>query len=303
MQSYANLHFALEELRVAASTASSSSSESLGPRVLVVGPTNAGKTSLVKLLSSYASRAGRVPIVANVDPSEGFLTLPGTVSAAALDSVVDVEEGWGSSPTSGPQPLPVKLPLVYCYGLQDPDTQPELFKPMARRLALAVRERMEKELEVKHAGCVIDSAASMSAGKGNYDIIQHVVAEFQGAQATLIKLVMHMLMNVVFSKRPRHPWLGAALQRHDAPFRQVHGPELPGRGQVGPLRRLRRPRRRVSSTTTPGPGPVLLFWQSPAYYAQPAYPGRRLRRRYYLPCRGAYAPRILRSMTPFSTLL
>ena len=174
---HANLHFALEDLRAAATDLASP--DALGPRVLVVGPANAGKTSLVKLLGAYASRSGRVPLVANVDPGEGFLAPPGTLSAAALDSVVDVEEGWGGAPTSGPQPLPVKLPLVYYYGRAEPDAQPEIFKPLVRRLALAVRERMEREREVKVTGVIVDSAGSMSAGKGNYDIIQHVVAEFQ----------------------------------------------------------------------------------------------------------------------------
>ena len=174
--SYANLHFALDELRSAAAAANT-----LGPRVLVVGPAHAGKTSLVQLLAAYAGRAGHVPVVVDTDPAEGRLALPGALAAVALDSVLDVEDGWGSSPTSGPQHLPVKLPLVYAYGAADPDARPALFKPAARRLALAVRARMEAEPRVKSAGCVIDSAASVSAGRKDYDIVQHLVAEFQGA--------------------------------------------------------------------------------------------------------------------------
>ena len=47
MDSYANLHFALENLRQLAAE-----EDNLGPRVLVVGPENAGKTTMVKMEES-----------------------------------------------------------------------------------------------------------------------------------------------------------------------------------------------------------------------------------------------------------
>ena len=175
MTTYTNVHFAVENLREYARA-----TNSLGPRILVVGPDNAGKTSLVKLLAAYATRSGRKPVVANLDPKEGMLTMPGTISAVALESILDVEDGWGSSPTNGPSQIPVKLPLVYHYGLEDPDTHADFFKPLVRRLALSIINRMEDDADVKQAGCIIDTTGSMSQGKGNYDTLQHIVAEFQG---------------------------------------------------------------------------------------------------------------------------
>ena len=52
LATYANLHFALEELRSSAATANE-----LGPRVLVVGAADAGKTALVQTLAAYAAPA------------------------------------------------------------------------------------------------------------------------------------------------------------------------------------------------------------------------------------------------------
>lgn len=174
MISYGNTHFALEALREDAVA-----SNTLGPRVLVVGPANAGKTSLAKLLSAYAYRSGRTPVVANLDPKEGFLTIPGTISASALESIVDVSQGWGSSPITGPSQIPTKLPLVYQYGLEDPDAKPDNFKAIVRRLALSVNNRLEDDSNAKSTGCIIDTAGSMSNGRENYGIIQHIVSEFQ----------------------------------------------------------------------------------------------------------------------------
>ncbi|MCJ1382280.1 Cleavage polyadenylation factor subunit clp1 [Xylographa soralifera] len=173
MTSYVNTHFALENLRNAALE-----EDSIGPRVLVVGPENAGKTTLVKLLAAYATRSERQPVVVNLDPKEGLLSVPGTLSTIVLDSVIDVEQGWGSSPMNGPSHVPVKLPLVYYYGIEDPEAQGELYKPIVTRLALSVMSRLEEDKEAKHSGCIIDTSGSISSGKAAYDIIRHIVAEF-----------------------------------------------------------------------------------------------------------------------------
>ena len=146
--------------------------------MLVLGPENAGKTSLVKLLTAYATRSGRQPAAVNLDPKESMLSLPGTMSAATFSSIIDVEEGWGSSPTNGPSPVPVKLPLVYYLGLASPEDNASFFKPIVTRLALSVMNRLQDEDEAKKAGCIVDTPGVISQGKGGYDIIQHTVSEF-----------------------------------------------------------------------------------------------------------------------------
>lgn len=175
MTSYANTHFALENLR---QTATSQGLE--GPRVLIVGPSNSGKTSLVKLLTAYATRGGSQPLVVNTDSREGMLSIPGSLTATAFASVIDVEDGWGSSPTSGPSPVPVKLPLVYYYGLPSPEDGPKLFKPIVTRLALAATSRLADDPEVRRTGMLIDTPGVISQGKGGYDILSHIVSEFSG---------------------------------------------------------------------------------------------------------------------------
>lgn len=175
MMSYANLHLALENLRIDAL-----SSGRDGPRVLVLGPEDAGKTSLVKLLTAYATRCGRQPLAVNLDPKEGSLSIPGTLSASAFSSIIDVEEGWGSSPTNGPSQIPVKLPLVYYYGQENPEDSPAIYKPIITRLALAVMSRLQEDADAKGSGILIDTPGAISQGKGGYEIVQHIVSEFSG---------------------------------------------------------------------------------------------------------------------------
>ena len=174
MISYVNLHFALERLRDDAEIEGRD-----GPRVLVLGLENAGKTSLAKLLTAYATRSGRQPVAVNLDPKEGMLSIPGSLSATSFSSIIDVEEGWGSSPTNGPSQIPVKLPLVYFYGRANPKDFPEVYKPIVTQLALSVIGRLGDDPDAKGSGCIIDTPGSISDGKkGGYDIIQHIVSEF-----------------------------------------------------------------------------------------------------------------------------
>ncbi|KAM5439018.1 Cleavage polyadenylation factor subunit clp1 [Microsporum canis] len=175
MIDYANVHFALETMRDEAKAQGRG-----GPRVLIVGPEDAGKTSLAKILTGYATKMGRQPFVINLDPSEGMLSVPGTLTATAFRTLIDVEQGWGSSPLSGPTPIPVKLPLVYFYGLQSPlNGGEELYKSIVSRLALTVAGRLAEDEEAKEAGIIVDTPGEISQGKGGgEDIINHIVTEF-----------------------------------------------------------------------------------------------------------------------------
>ena len=178
MVQYANAHFALEKLRDEAQERGGE-----GPRVLVVGPSNAGKTTLVKLLTAYAVKMGRQPMVVNTDSTEPLLSIPGTLTATPFASMIDVEQGWGSSPTSTASPVPVKLPLCYYYGLPSPEDCTKLFKPLLTRLGLAATSRMADDPAVRKTGMIIDTPGIISQGKGGYDLISHIVSEFSGGSS------------------------------------------------------------------------------------------------------------------------
>ncbi|KAI5806749.1 Pre-mRNA cleavage complex II protein Clp1-domain-containing protein [Peziza echinospora] len=177
MTAYTNLHFALEKQRGRVAEESQQQQYNRapipGPRVLIVGPVDSGKTTLTKILTGYAIRHGRKPCVVNLDPREGVLSLPGTLTATTFSTIMDVEDGWGSSPTSGPSAVPVKLPLVYYYGFPTPDANPRLYKKLTSRLALAVASRLGEDREAQFSGVVVDTPSTISA-----DMIHHLVADF-----------------------------------------------------------------------------------------------------------------------------
>lgn len=176
MVEYSNVHFGLETMRQEAQTEGGKD----GPRVLILGPENAGKTTLTKILTAYATKMDRQPIVVNLNPMEGMLSVPGTLTATAFRSMIDVEDGWGSSPMSGPSPIPVKLPLVYFYPMKSPlEADGNVFKPIVSRLALSVTARMAEDDDAREAGIIVDTDGSLGSGTPKaLELIHHIVTEF-----------------------------------------------------------------------------------------------------------------------------
>lgn len=80
MIAYVNTHAQLEARR---DVALANSDE--GPRVLIVGAVDQGKSSLAKILASYAVRLDRTPIYVDLDVGQGALSIPGTMCAVPLD--------------------------------------------------------------------------------------------------------------------------------------------------------------------------------------------------------------------------
>ncbi|KAK4235590.1 hypothetical protein C8A03DRAFT_46312 [Achaetomium macrosporum] len=179
-----NLHFALQAQRKAAAAKADDGHNKAtpGPRVMVCGPANSGKTTVVKTLTALATRMGGQPLVASVDPREGMLSLPGTISAAVFGTMMDVEDpaggfGVSSTPASGPSAVPVKLPMVYYFGREKVEEDAQLWRDLTSSLASSVRARLAADERVRESGLVLDTPAA-SVAKGDVDMLMHAVSEF-----------------------------------------------------------------------------------------------------------------------------
>lgn len=56
-----------------------------------MGPTDAGKSSLSKILLGYAARTGSQPTFVDLDIGQGSITAPGSICAAPIDRPIDIE--------------------------------------------------------------------------------------------------------------------------------------------------------------------------------------------------------------------
>ncbi|EJD05703.1 Clp1-domain-containing protein [Fomitiporia mediterranea MF3/22] len=179
MAAYMNLHLAFEQMRVRALSSArgtplptdSSSVPDGPPRVLVVGPENAGKTTACKILANYAVRTGQgwAPMFVNVDPGEGGWTVPGTISACPISTPIPTQtpaNPLGSTATSAPAALSSSalLPLVYWYGHAEARANPLLMDRLIRNLGENVTSRQDNGPTGRSSGIIVDTPSSFATG-------------------------------------------------------------------------------------------------------------------------------------------
>jgi polyribonucleotide 5'-hydroxyl-kinase len=167
MMHYLHMHALLETKRSeAASKRPTSNGRGGGPRVIIVGPTDSGKSTLSRTLLSYATRKGREPIFVDLDVGQGQISIPGAIAAALVDRQVDVERGYSDL-----------VPIVHFYGHTSPGENPKLYRTALTNLAEEVFQRLAKNRSLWESGLVINTCGWVD-GLG-FELIQHAVAAFE----------------------------------------------------------------------------------------------------------------------------
>ena len=99
---------------------------------MVVGPTDVGKSTLCKMLCSYAARLGRAPILVDMDVGQSEISMPGTMGSLVVERPSDPEEGYF-----------LTAPLVYHFGHSTPSANVQLYNLLISRIAEVVNLRCE----------------------------------------------------------------------------------------------------------------------------------------------------------------
>ncbi|CCA66691.1 related to Pre-mRNA cleavage complex II protein Clp1 [Serendipita indica DSM 11827] len=225
MASYANLHLAFEQMRIRARRderraidggpeMNEDEDDNDPPRVLIIGPENSGKTTACKILLNYAVRgmATCTPLFVNLDPSEGAVTAPGTLSACIVDSPLPTSSPanpLGISATSAPTALTSSklIPLVHWYGHTDIRKNPRLVEHLIRVLNEECQERLELDVlgkfsplfqvyssspPARTSGLFIDTPANFTSipGEDKYSLVKTTVHAFKGEPVLIFQLFL-----------------------------------------------------------------------------------------------------------------
>ncbi|KAJ1675181.1 Cleavage polyadenylation factor subunit clp1, partial [Spiromyces aspiralis] len=175
LTTYLNVHCALHQRRVDA--LSGSGDNVRGPRVVIVGSQDSGKTTLARTLLNYAVRHEFDPLFIDLDLSEGSVTVPGTISATPITHIIDPEDGFAGY-VSASSTAPPETPLVFQYGSTTPKDNPRYFNALIASLARAVGKRMEADKRAQASGMIIDTHDAI--GLASNDFLDRILAEFAG---------------------------------------------------------------------------------------------------------------------------
>ncbi|GAB0090459.1 Protein CLP1 homolog [Sergentomyia squamirostris] len=163
MIQYLNCHSAFESMRAEAEKPNAQVS---GPIVMVVGPTDVGKTTLCRILLNYAVRQGRCPLYVDLDPGQGNVSIPGTIGALLVERPATVEEGFSQ-----------KAPLVYHFGHKAPSENDVLYQKIISKLANVTLDALKTNKRAKVSGVVINTCGWVKGG--GYRHLLHAAKEFK----------------------------------------------------------------------------------------------------------------------------
>lgn len=137
-----------------------------GPRVIILGPEDSGKSTLCRTLLAYAARMGWQPTWVDVDLGQGGLTPPGCVAAAPVDrTCLSVEQGFERL-----------APLAYFTGAVSP-SDGKLYSFAVSTLAGAVGEAQRVSAHARASGVIINTMGWVD-GAG-YALQLAVIAAFR----------------------------------------------------------------------------------------------------------------------------
>lgn len=212
---YVNTHAQLEALRDEASSSQQqqqqphlsvpspeTASETLvqGPRVLVVGPSESGKSSLCKTLIAYATKVGRTPLWVDLDPLDNAISVPGTLSVAPMTAAAVTVETYS---TCGIPPNTVH-PLVMYHG-SNTKLNPDLFRAQVDRLAQTINQRLAQDENARSSGIIVNTNGWIQ--DEGYQLLLHA------AQALDISVILILGHDRLYSMMTNHY---KKLQKQDA---------------------------------------------------------------------------------------
>ncbi|KAK6913201.1 Clp1, N-terminal beta-sandwich domain [Dillenia turbinata] len=190
MISYVNVHAVLEGRRNRAKASSSDSDSSQGPRVIVVGPTDSGKSTLSRMLLSWSAKQGWKPTFVDLDIGQGSITIPGCIAATPVEMPIDPVEG-----------IPLEMPLVYFYGHTTPSVNADLYKVLVKELAHTLEGQFAGNAESRAAGMVINTMGWIE-GVG-YKLLLHAIDTFNANVVLVLgQEKLYSMIKNVLKKKP-----------------------------------------------------------------------------------------------------
>ncbi|KAH0885805.1 hypothetical protein HID58_061901 [Brassica napus] len=168
MVSYLSVHNSLQVQRHRVTSSTRDYVSSQGPRVIFVGDTDSGKSTLAKMLLSWAAKDGCKPTFVDLNIGQSSITIPGTISATSVEMPVDPVEG-----------LPLHKALVHYFGHTTATNNLRLYKYLVEELARELEAEFAIKAESRRSGMVIDTMG-WTSGLG-YQLLLHAIRTFNAS--------------------------------------------------------------------------------------------------------------------------
>ncbi|ORZ33353.1 hypothetical protein BCR44DRAFT_155317 [Catenaria anguillulae PL171] len=164
----ANMHVALEQARKTAAV-----SGLPGPRVMIVGEPDTGKSTVAKTLANYIHKLDKQPLLVDLNPENPTISIPGTLSLIHLTHPLDPSLGLCASHPSLLAAGLGALPLILWHGSDQPVREFDkpawhLYERVCKEAARACDDKVAHDEHVREAGVVVDAPGGIGQDKINW---------------------------------------------------------------------------------------------------------------------------------------
>uniref|UniRef100_A0A1I7Y089 Protein CLP1 homolog n=1 Tax=Steinernema glaseri TaxID=37863 RepID=A0A1I7Y089_9BILA len=137
-----------------------------GPRTMVVGPPDVGKSTLCRILANYAVLSQHRPIFVDVDVGQGNISVAGTIGAVVVDRVADPVDGFDC-----------RNAKIFQFGSTSPGANIPFYKHLVGELADMVDNDCAENPDLNSSGVIINTCGWVH-GAG-YRSLRHVAKCFR----------------------------------------------------------------------------------------------------------------------------
>uniref|UniRef100_A0A7S1VE68 Protein CLP1 homolog n=1 Tax=Sexangularia sp. CB-2014 TaxID=1486929 RepID=A0A7S1VE68_9EUKA len=155
-------------------TAAQARAQGKGPRIIIVGPQDVGKSTVFRTLLSYAARSGHTCTAVDLDVGQGSIGLPGTLGAVTVSTPLAPQSAHLDLVEAAKVPgFGTPSPLLYWYGALALSENPELYLKLVSALFAAVDAREAAHPSLAAAGAIINTCGWVE-GLG-FEILKGVI--------------------------------------------------------------------------------------------------------------------------------
>jgi polyribonucleotide 5'-hydroxyl-kinase len=197
----AKVHAILEVVRAASASGAATS----GPRVVVAGETDTGKSSTALTLTNNAVGKHGITFV-DLDPGQGSIGIPGALAAVFLEASIPVDDGFAST-----------VPLCFFHGAKKVDMDSrKRYLDLCSCLSQCVSSLADKRENFRRGGVMVNTMGWVT-GLG-YDLLREIIDIFKATHVIVTgsnhRLMQALESDVVCMRSPDDPLVLIPLKRN-----------------------------------------------------------------------------------------
>lgn len=175
VDAYFKFALSLEQLRIKASREKNpEQKKKLVPRVVVIGPTDSGKSTLCRYLTNYSVRFGRTPILVDLDVGQNSISVPGTIASLLVERPADpTADGFDRDGN-----------LVFHYGHTSVVENTILYTALIQRMAMCVDAKIQADERADLGGLIINTCGWNDSIK--HECFHALIETIKSFEATVV---------------------------------------------------------------------------------------------------------------------